>query len=482
MLSGVTALKNDGTSITGSIATKTSSDLTASGATVTAPAGYYASSASKSVTTMTLPTTAASSATSGYTSKLTISRSTSNQYINIPPGYNSAGGYYTISGIADGTITPTISNSGLSTYFNSGTSSDKNLTLTPQYTNTAGYVAAHTTAQSGTATYYKIKTASPAFDGGGLSGGSTAAGTNVTLSTTDNGMKIQTSYTATRAAVLYNGAVEGWVSKADNAEALASGSLGSTNGTAYYVTAVTMPKDKGFTVTTTADTALDTTSDLDVTNNAYRRVDITNKANGTVIVTNSGNVTVSSGSTTAGNLTVTAYNSSNSSEANKSIVSAGKWVATSVSAAGTYYGRVTVGSGSATAPASISGSSATVSTGTNTLTFTKTISVTPSVTAGYVASGTAGNASVSLTASVTTKAAATITPGTSDQTIAAGTYLTGAQTIAGSANLIAANIKEGVVIFGITGTHSGGTDGDNLSYGTTGNANTNAATVGNATI
>ena len=49
MLSGTTALKNDGTDITGTIASKTSADLTASGATVTAPAGYYASAASKSV-------------------------------------------------------------------------------------------------------------------------------------------------------------------------------------------------------------------------------------------------------------------------------------------------------------------------------------------------------------------------------------------------------------------------------------------------
>lgn len=49
MLNGITALKNDGTTATGNIASKTSSDLTVSGATVTAPAGYYASSASKSV-------------------------------------------------------------------------------------------------------------------------------------------------------------------------------------------------------------------------------------------------------------------------------------------------------------------------------------------------------------------------------------------------------------------------------------------------
>jgi hypothetical protein len=116
-----------------------------------------------------------------------------------------------------------------------------------------------------------------------------------------------------------------------------------------------------------------------------------------------------------------------------------------------------VASGSATAPGTISGTSASVSTGTNVLTLTKTVSVTPSVTAGYVSAGTAGNASVSLSATVTTKAAATITPGTSNQEIAAGTYLTGKQTISGDANLVAGNIKSGVSIFGVSGSMSAAT-------------------------
>lgn len=110
-----------------------------------------------------------------------------------------------------------------------------------------------------------------------------------------------------------------------------------------------------------------------------------------------------------------------------------------------------VASGSASAPTTISGSTASVSTGTNTLTLTKTVSVTPVVSAGYVSSGTATNSTVSLTASVTTKAAATITPSTSNQEIAAGTYLTGKQTISGDANLVASNIKSGVSIFGVSG-------------------------------
>ena len=122
--------------------------------------------------------------------------------------------------------------------------------------------------------------------------------------------------------------------------------------------------------------------------------------------------------------------------------------------AGHYASQATksVSSGSATAPASISGTSATVSTGTNTITLSKTVSVTPSVTAGYVSSGTAGNSAVSLTASVTTKAAATITPGTSNQTINSGTYLTGTQTIAGDADLVSANIVAGKTIFNVAGS------------------------------
>lgn len=127
-----------------------------------------------------------------------------------------------------------------------------------------------------------------------------------------------------------------------------------------------------------------------------------------------------------------------------------------------YYASATsksVSSGSATAPASISGSSASISTSTNLITLSKTISVTPTVSAGYVSSGTAGNSSVSLSASVTTKGATTYTPGTSNQTIASGTYLTGAQTISGDANLIAGNIKSGVSIFNIAGSYTGGGGG-----------------------
>ena len=74
-------------------------------------------------------------------------------------------------------------------------------------------------------------------------------------------------------------------------------------------------------------------------------------------------------------------------------------------------------------------------------------------TAGYVASGTK-----QATKQLTTQAAKTVTPTTSNQTaVASGRYTTGAVTVKGDANLVAGNIKKGVSIFGVTGTHEGGT-------------------------
>ena len=54
-----------------------------------------------------------------------------------------------------------------------------------------------------------------------------------------------------------------------------------------------------------------------------------------------------------------------------------------------------------------------------------------------------------------TKSATTYTPGTSNQTIAAGTYCSGVQTIKGDSNLVAGNIKSGISIFGVNGTYEG---------------------------
>lgn len=65
--------------------------------------------------------------------------------------------------------------------------------------------------------------------------------------------------------------------------------------------------------------------------------------------------------------------------------------------------------------------------------------------------------SKSATQQLTTQAAKTVTPGTTEQTaVASGRYTTGDVVVSGDANLVAENIAEGVSIFGVTGTHSGG--------------------------
>lgn len=78
-------------------------------------------------------------------------------------------------------------------------------------------------------------------------------------------------------------------------------------------------------------------------------------------------------------------------------------------------------------------------------------------TAGKMLSGIVGYTNNGrVTGSIQSQAAQTITPSTTDQTISFGKYLSGTQTIKGDANLLAENIKEGVELFGITGTYTGG--------------------------
>ncbi len=99
------------------------------------------------------------------------------------------------------------------------------------------------------------------------------------------------------------------------------------------------------------------------------------------------------------------------------------------------------------------------------------ITASSTQSAGYVAAGTK-----TATHQLPTRGERVITPGANPIVILKGHYLTGDQTIAGSVNLIPENIKQGVTIFGVTGTYSPDTGGNmELIY-----TSSTASTVGTA--
>ena len=165
LLSGETAHKNDGTAVTGNIATKTSSNLTVSGATVTAPAGYYASAASKSVASGTAGTpTATKSAVSNHAVTVTPSVTNTTGYIS---GGTKSGTAVSVSAlelvagttlVADDsgdwyvanaeTLTIPSGTAGTPTA-TKGAVSNHSVTVTPSVTNSGGWISSGT--KTGTA-------------------------------------------------------------------------------------------------------------------------------------------------------------------------------------------------------------------------------------------------------------------------------------------------------------------------------------------
>lgn len=141
-----------GDATTADIQASKSYTVAASGSQTIAPdTGYDAMEAvALSVPGQTLPTATSSSATSGYTSKATVSRSTSDQYINIPTGFNSAGAYYKVNAVPNGTATSASSISGTGATASSSSTTitlSKSVSNTPRIT-TAGYISSGTAGNS----------------------------------------------------------------------------------------------------------------------------------------------------------------------------------------------------------------------------------------------------------------------------------------------------------------------------------------------
>lgn len=424
---------------------------TTSEQTITADSGYtgLGTVTINAMPVMTLPTSASSSATSGYTSKATISRSTSDQYINIPTGYNSTGGYYKISAIANGAATPAASISGTSASITTG---NNTITLTKTVSNTpqvsAGYISSGTSGNSAVSLTASVTTMGAQTITPSTSSVSLQAGTYLTGAVQIDGDSDLVASNIKKNVTIF-------------------GVTGTYEAGSSSPTIESLEVTPSETEQTFNDSSIDGYKPVTVgaISSTYIGSGITRRSS-TDLTVSGATVTVPAGyyssqatnSVSTMTLPTSASSSATSGYTSKATISrstSAQYINIPVgyNSTGAYYVISATPNGSVTAPSSISGTSATVSTGTNTLTLTKTISVTPSVTtAGYISSGTAGNSAVSLTASVTTKAAATITPSTSNQTIASGTYLTGTQTIAGDENLVSSNIVSGKSIFGVSGS------------------------------
>ena len=220
-------------------------------------------------------------------------------------------------------------------------------------TNSADNMTVNNNTISITAGYYpeavskSVRNATLSYTGGALNNkGATASfSSNVTTTSTSNGISLTAIGQAGRAAVTYNSTTSGWVSVTSGGNV--SSAVGATtwSGSTYYISGITVPKDIPFNLTTVADTALDNTSNITITNGAYRQINMTNNGNLSITSTG-GTTTVVHGSSSSGSIIINAFNSSGTPALTgaKTIVSNGRWSTTSVAAGpemlGPYYGEV----------------------------------------------------------------------------------------------------------------------------------------------
>lgn len=344
-------------------------------AMITADSGYDALTSVTitvtAMTTMTLPT-AVSSSGSG-TAKATVSRSTSDQYINIPVGWNSAAAYYKVPAVPNGTAgTPTATK---------GSVSNHSIAVTPSVTNSTGYIS-----------------------------GGTKTGTAVTVSASElvSGTKTFTANTTSADVTNYKYVTVN-IPAINNQDKTVSPST-----TAQTVTADTGYSGLG-TVTVTAMTTMTLPTATSQASSGTQKAAITASSVNQYI-----NIP------TGWNGTAANYKINPVSLQSKTVTPSGVEQRITADTSYTALDMVTVEAipaGVATAPALISVSSATVNTAGGLFVLSASASVTPDITtAGYISSGTAGTSLITMQADIATRSSSDVAVSGTTVTIPAGYY------------------------------------------------------------
>ena len=409
MLYGTTALRNDGTDVVGDIAEKTGADLTASGATVTVPAGFYSAQASKSVGngSVSVPATT----------------------ITAAPGINVDSTTGEITAVVSGSknISPTVS----AGYVTTGTAG----TVTVEGSNTEqlSTQAGKTVTPTETA---QVAVAAGKYTLGAVNVGAiskTYVGSNIARRDSDDltssgaTVNVPAGYYASAASVsVPEGSAATPATTITANPTISVSSTGLITATVSGSESVTPSVDAGYVDSGTAGT-------VSVTGTKTQQ--LTTKAAATYTPSEE-TQTIAAGQYLTGKQTISAIPSDyvGSDITRRSSSSLTVSGATVTVPAGYYASQVTksVASGSATTPTTSITANPTVEidpeTGIIMATTSASKSITPTVSAGYVSSGTAGTVSVSGSkeTQMETQAGTTITPTESAQTaVSAGKYTLG---------------------------------------------------------